>query len=129
MQPNGDRWDQWNKAWKMHLPLGRTECRDRADAILEYYAAAYPDSSFALLSNDKDSVISAYSGWTPLQFRERLMTMADKFDAAPNQHTFIVEGGGHVLLKHLGKIAGGVELRTWLQQMYDDDPEWKSVGP
>jgi hypothetical protein len=129
LQPNGDRWDQWNRSWNMHLPPGCTACRDRADAILEYYATAYPDSSFALLSNDKDAVISAYSGWSPLQFRERIMSMAEAFDAAPNQHYFLVDGGGHVLLKQLGKVSGGVALRDWLQQMYDDDPAWKNVGP
>jgi hypothetical protein len=84
----------------------------------------------ALLSYTNDQVISFFYDISQAQMAMGLDALAQKdIDPYPNAHYFYISGNMHTLLGDPTLTQNGVELKTWLTQMMDGDPAWKSVHP
>lgn len=123
----------WRAAWRLDTLLDPicARCRDDLSALVTAVASRHPDDRLALLSSLQDRVIRAFVVLPPTGFEAALRMMVhDRFDPLPSARTFLVPGEAHALLAAPGSFtAGGVPLATWLAQMVDGDPAWRSVGP
>lgn len=119
---------QWNLA--ATFPPGCTECAQRLDGILDFYAKTYPDHRGALISYTKDSVLPTFFGISQDTFAMGLEEQATtKFDPSPNLRYFIYSGSGHVLWGKPTLATQGVTVREFVTKMVTDDPTWNSVHP
>lgn len=124
----------WRASWNLDggLPAGCDECKTALDAMLSYVAANHPNSRGALLSSQQDQVIRQFMGFlTGPQYQEGLDALATtRIDPTTNVKYYFIPGEQHVLLSDPYAITqNGVTLISWLNQMINDDPTWKSVHP
>ena len=123
---------EWRKQWNLAatFPPGCTECAQRIDGILGFYAKTYPNQRGALISYTKDSVLPSFFGITQDKFATGLEEQATtQFDPSPNLRYFIYSGSGHVLWSNPGLTSKGVTVREFVTKMVTDDPTWNSVHP
>jgi hypothetical protein len=123
----------WRSSWNLDPALDPVcpACKDDLSAIVPALAARYPGDRFALLSSLQDQVIGAFTLLPGPVFELALRVMVhDRFDPLPAAHAFLVPGNAHALDLAPGQYAaGGVPLPTWIGQMVESDPAWRSVGP
>lgn len=116
---------EWRKQWNLAatFPPGCTECAQRLDGILDFYAKTYPDHRGALISYTKDSVLPTFFGITQDKFAMGLEEQATtKFDPSQNLRYFIYSGSGHVLWGKPSLATNGVTVREFVTKMVTDDP-------
>jgi hypothetical protein len=133
LQPEGDRWVQWNQTWNTQFPEDCLNCAADMGSVVDYYRTLLQAGfKMAVASYATDSVVPTFMGIWPAVFEERLGEMCEIFDEEPNAQYFIIPGFGHTLtLLNAGQVEAhnGLPLWRWLEQMVDDDPEWASVRP
>jgi hypothetical protein len=118
----------WNLA--ATTPAGCTGCATDYDAIIGFTAQAFPHQRAAFLSYTQDSVLPQFSGITATQFSAGLSEQETTlYDSYPNIHFFSKVASGHVLWTTPDLTQDTVTVRTFLDQMVTDDPNWASVGP
>lgn len=130
VQPPADRWATIRNAWNLQFPAGCTQCSERLDALLEYYATRFPaPTRMALLSYINDTTIPTYFGQTPQQFGMALEGLAgSQITPHANMRYYFVNASGHVLGFNFNNQAmGGPTVGEWLNQMDSDDPMWANV--
>ncbi len=112
---DADLQQRWRELWNLDaaIPDACPECAqpdgDGLDLLLPYYARAYPERTFGLLSFTSDAVIRGFFGTADPdcgeggscfvgagQFRDALFDYRGALPA--NVGTFYVEGDGHVFL-------------------------------
>jgi hypothetical protein len=124
---------RWRAAWNLDpvLDAACATCRDDFSAIVPSLVSRHAQDRFALLSTTQDQVIRGFTLLPAPAFEAALrLTVHDRFDPLPQARTFLVAGDQHALLSHPAAYTeGGVTLTAWLQQMFDADPAWRSVGP
>jgi hypothetical protein len=140
--------DTWNL--DATLPPDCTECFTRGtglSAALPHVIATHPDRRFALLSATRDNVIRFFMGFglsadcsyadnfTGANYTAGLLELRDAtLGGASNFHSWYIDSSDHTWLNRdaAGYTAPGtpaVPLRTFIQQLIDDDPAWSNVGP
>jgi Pectinacetylesterase len=123
---------QWGLA--KTFPPGCTGCATRLDALLPFYATAFPNQKATLLSYIDDAVLPTFYGITTAQFVTGLNEeLADDFTAKDvNFQYFTVNASGHVLLftpSLTPSTTNTTTLQTFITQMVTDDPAWTSQHP
>lgn len=129
--PNGDKWSNWLDTWGIPIPDDCPSCATDPQNFINYYGVLYDDvARFGLLSYTNDSVISSYYNMTRREFKRSLYDMAtESIDPLNSANYFFVDGSSHVMLDWDQLGPGGARLSDWINQMYNDDPAWKSVAP
>jgi hypothetical protein len=129
------------------LPPGCPECKGDVRGLYAYYSKTYPDSRFAVTSNDQDLAIST-GGYaiTPFpQFYNAIRNLSDSLAPLPNLKMFVAQSTVHGLLSTLDvatrplcctSVAGqcvphdcgtkGTVFGDWITKMETDDPTWKT---
>jgi hypothetical protein len=123
----------WRESWGLDgtLPPGCEGCTTRFEAILDHYAAKYPDAKYGLISYRSDIVISTFYGISTLQFGPALDLLASLvFTNRPQFHVFYADGLLHTTLESWKILkVRDTSLFAWVRQMVDGDPAWTSVTP
>jgi hypothetical protein len=122
--------EQWNEAWDLFgaFPKDCAECAKDPAFVLPFYSAKYPASRFALLSYDRDNVISRFYGMSQDDFKVAIEEVASgPFGKLPNGRYFYVAGASHTMLRTLSTASGGTTLGAFLTSMVGDAADWKSV--
>ena len=123
--PVAGRWQTWMKTWGATFPSGCTGC-DTSPRNVMLFNESLP-GSYALGSYANDLVISFYFGIGADQLEWGTRAMMAKM--GPTQKAFLAAGTSHVLLNQPNTTTKGVVYSTWLQELVNDDPNWKSVAP
>lgn len=121
---------QWNEAWDLFgaFPKDCAECANDPAKVVPYYSAKYPSSRFALLSYDRDDVISRFYSMSAEDFKVAIEEVAaGPFGKLPNGRYFYVAGTSHTMLRSLSTASNGTTLGAFLQSMISDAADWKSV--
>ena len=130
MEVAGDgRWGTMKAAWTLATPPDCTDCLDGLSKWLPYYNThvAAPDR-YALLAFHGDDVIGTYFGIDDPTQSARLTAL--RAAMGPRQKAFTQSGDSHVMFSLTPwPTAGGVPLKTWIQQFLTDDPAWAHQGP
>ncbi len=130
--PPAFRWSQWQRAWNLQFPPGCTMCSERLESLVEYYTQRFRlPARMALLSYLQDRTISGYFSVQPNAFEAQLRALGrDQLNPSANARYFYAAGSNHVLLGSPNlRGADGTTLGAFLQQMLNNDPAWRSVGP
>lgn len=129
--PNGGKWETWKDVWGVPIPADCPECADDPQNFIDYYSSKYDGKArFGLLSYTNDSVISSYYSMTKRQFKQELYSMASESLAPTTSFRyFFIDGTSHVMLSWDRVGYNGAKLSDWINQMYNDDPNWKSIAP
>jgi hypothetical protein len=130
---NPDLRARWRAAWNIDPLLDALcpSCKDDLSTIVPALVERHQGDRFALLSSTEDSVIRSFTLLPAPLFDAALRrTVNDRFAPLPQARTFLIPGDAHALLRTPGAYsAGGVPLTTWLRQLVERDPAWRSVGP
>lgn len=123
---------EWRKQWNLAatLPAGCTDCAQHLDALLGYYAKAYPTHRAALISYTKDSVLPLFYQISQAQFAMGLdEEVKTQLDPSASFRYFIYSGSGHVLWYKPTLATNGTTVKQFITQMVTDDPAWNSIHP
>ena len=123
---------QWGLA--KTFPTGCTGCTTRLDALLPFYATAFPGQRATLLTYIQDSTLpSSSASARPSSPRASTKEIAADFPATnPSFQYFAVNAPGHVLWFHPTltiTTTATVTLQQFLTQMVTDDKTWASQHP
>ena len=123
---------QWGLA--KTFPPGCTGCTTQLDALLPFYATAFPTHRATLLSYIQDSVLPTFYGITTAEFTTGLNDeIAADFTAKDtNFQYFTVNAANHVLMFDPTLTPGTTNtttLQTFITQMVTDDASWTSQHP
>ncbi len=122
---------QWGLA--KTFPPGCTGCATRLDALLPFYATAFPNQRATLLTYIQDSTLPTFYGITTDQFVTGLNEeLASDFKSDQNFQYFSVNASGHVLWftpSLTVTTTATVTLQQFVTQMVTDDPTWTSQHP
>ncbi len=123
---------QWGIA--KTLPPGCTGCATGLDALLPFYATAFPNQRATLLSFIDDSVLPTFYGISTAQFVTGLNEdiAADFTTKDANFQYFTVNQMNHVLFftpTLTPGTANTTTLQTFITQMVTDDTSWTSQHP
>ena len=120
---------QWGLA--KTFPPGCTGCSTRLDALLPFYATAFPGQRATLLTYISDSTLPTFFGISTAQFTQGLNEEIATAFPASNQdfQYFSVQASGHVLWSHPSltvTATSTVTLQQFVTQMVTDDTAWAS---
>jgi hypothetical protein len=132
-----ERFDRLIEAWGPQIPDDGPECRQAMIKLLEYGERHYLGADrYALITTRKDAVISAFFGMRPSrhgqlvdELKTRFLDDARTYPGTSASRYFIMDGYGHTVFptNHVRRARiGDMALRTWLKQMVDEDPNWRS---
>ncbi|MBR57700.1 MAG: hypothetical protein CMH54_06530 [Myxococcales bacterium] len=133
IQPLDDRWKDWQDVWNVELPAECIGCDESIDNLMDYYRTQLlGEHRLALMSYDKDAVISTFLGMFPWQFRDKLSDVCDVFDTEDNAQYFVLSGVGHTMMilgYTLIESGDGLPLWRWVEQFVDGESDWSSHSP
>ncbi len=122
----------WKSAWDLDgaLPPGCEACKIDLTSAIGYYSRQYPESKIALLSFDKDSVISRFFNLDATTFSTTLgSVVSGTFDVTPNARAFVVSGTKHTMLGTLSIAGSAGTVGAWITEMQNDGASWASKTP
>jgi pectinacetylesterase len=132
--PMGFR-DAFYMSWNLGASLDGIcpTCRQDFSNLIPVLGNKYPKDRGALLSSLQDRTISGYLLLSGPGFQTALLDLATTvIDPQPNFRYFLINGNSHTMLGAPGDArytSQNVQLLTWLPQMVNDDPAWKSLKP
>ena len=127
VQPAGDRWATWARTWGVEIPPECPSCASSIDAFVDHYRTRYSRNRFAVLSVERDAIISTFMGLAPGDFRARVLGLADRADRSwPAARYFVAPGLLHVMQLPPVRPAG---FDAWIRRFVDEDPTLRSVRP
>jgi hypothetical protein len=133
--------------WNMEagLPEACPECQTDANALYNYYSAAYPSSRFAQLSHDRDHEIGRLSLQVPLMpvFYDHLVELTASLPTSNWRH-FVPSSTAHVLLHDINETVvshsnpndvnnsslphdTSIPLAQWLGNMVSRTGDWDNL--
>ena len=90
-------------------------------------------SKMAVMTYDRDPIISAFLGMTWSNFESKLEDLWGIFDEEPNAQYFVVSGIFHTLMLGPGyeeiESDEGMPLWRWVEKFVNDEPDWTSYKP
>lgn len=124
----------WYSSWNLSEvlePLCGKACETDLSQLLTQLFARYPKDRMALLSSQRDAVISGYFSLTPAEFQAALeQLLQEVYEPNPSAKYFVTPGLGHTMLLDAESFSqGGTSLLRWLGSQVGDDPGWKSEKP
>jgi hypothetical protein len=130
INPSGTLYSAWLASWGAQLPEACPDCRTDFTRIPAYLADTYPDSRFALLAWDQDTVLSSFFAY-PAATYETLtrQLLVSAYDGRANARYFLKNGTQHTFLGNLGGIVSttGTALDDWLAGWVQGAPTWSNV--
>ncbi len=115
-------------AWGARISPACTDCvgPKMLTKAFAYARAKYPDTRYAFVTYQTDTVLPSLYGVTPADFAGELSQLVTSLAADPNARTFLAIGSGHVVGSTSSPLTG-VHLLSFLGKMVTDDPTWANV--
>jgi len=118
--PAGERWRQWNDAWRPEQPPGCSSCADGAEAWVGAARAQLRGGRLGLVTSEEDSLLSAFSGKSASEFRDGTRALVTAQFSSNTSAAFVVPGTRHVFLDQWSGVQqNGVPLLDWITAWRD----------
>jgi hypothetical protein len=132
VNPVGTRLTEWLTAWNVTIPAACAGCATDFPSYPRWLASAHPNSRFALLAYEQDTVLSTFFGYDLAA--QRVQTQAlevSSYDGQPNARYFVLPDAAHVMLANLYTLVGNgnVSLDGWVSAFVDGGTGWNDVKP
>ncbi|MFL5345475.1 MAG: pectin acetylesterase-family hydrolase [Hyalangium sp.] len=129
VMPDSARWAQIINSWNPRFPESCPDCAQSFPALIDALATRWPDRRLGLLAYDNDAVLSNYFNYSSGQMTTALNALLANQYTHANTHYFVLSGSSHTMLGSYKTLvgAGGVSLKTWVNQWAVGDPGWTNV--
>jgi hypothetical protein len=117
------------QSWNVRLPPGCGDCADGLQSLFLFDRATYPDSRFAFLSFQVDSVLPGFYGVSQQDVSDWLGQYEQTLTDLPNSRSFVAPGTGHVVIGDGIDDVTRTQMLGWLAQMADGSPLWENFAP
>ncbi len=132
VNPVGTRLSEWLTAWNVTIPAACTGCSTDFPSYPRWLSSQFPNSRFALLAYEQDTVLSTFFGYDLAgQATQTRALEASSYDGQPNARYFVLPDASHVMLTGLYTLVGNgsVSLDAWVTDFVDGGAGWNDVKP
>jgi hypothetical protein len=116
-------------SWSVRLPTGCQHCAVGLSPLFLHDRHTYPQTRFAFLSFQVDTVLPSFYGVSEQDVVDWLGQYERSFAQLPDTRSFVAPGAGHDVMDGTLIRATRTALSTWLGQMVMDDPGWGVGAP
>jgi len=130
--PEGETWQTWQQSWGLWLPDECAGCRSSVDAYVGYIGEHMEGRGrFGYVGFRQDLLMSAYTGWSPSEYTDRIDAFLTRLDSYPAAGYFVLDGQFHTMLilatEHFG-APDELRLWQWIGAMVDGPVEGPSAA-